>query len=88
MIRTIKGGLRKLTAHIPDSKWWEVFPDVIRGMRCLTSRATGYAPYLLVFKTTPALPIANSLVPVKVEDIDDQGVDIEEAVSYWQEIFE
>lgn len=88
MIRTIKGGLRKILAAVPDCKWWEVFPDVIRGMRCLPNRATGYSPHLLVFKTAPILPIANALSEVTIEEIDDMGVDMEHVVSYWQKVYE
>ena len=88
MIRTIKAGLRKIKANVPDGKWWEIYPDVIRGMRCLHSRATGYSPFLLVFKHTPALPLSNILSPVSVEELDDLGVDIEEAVKYWRGIYE
>ena len=88
MIRTIKAGLRKIKANVPDSKWWEIYPDVIRGMRCLHSRATGYSPFLLVFKHTPALPLINALHPVNVEEIDDLGVDIERAVNYWRKVYD
>jgi hypothetical protein len=84
MIRTIKGGLRKIIASVPDCKWWEVFPDEIRGMRNLPSKATGYSPHVLVFKTAPMLPVVNAAAPVDVEKIDDMGVDMEHVVNYWQ----
>ena len=71
MVGTIKGGMRKMFAHIPDSKWGEVYPDVLRGARVLNSRATGYSPYTLVFKTEPALPIANALHVVDWEGLTD-----------------
>ncbi len=83
MIRTIKSGIRKVLAGVEDSRWWEIYPDVLRGMRSLPSRATGYSPHLLVFKTTPALPVVNALTPVDIEEVDDMGVDMEHVVKYW-----
>ena len=33
--RTIKAGIRKLLGMSPDLRWWEVIPDVVRGMRVI-----------------------------------------------------
>jgi hypothetical protein len=71
MVKTIKSGIRRLVSHVEGSRWWENLPDVLRGMRCLNTRATGHSPYLLIFKQEPALPIANAIVAVDVEDLDD-----------------
>jgi hypothetical protein len=50
MVGTIKSGMRKMFAHVPESKWWEVYPDVLRGVRTIATKATCLSPYLLVFK--------------------------------------
>lgn len=58
VVREVKAGLRRLLDEAPaGSPWWEYLPDVLRAIRCLPSRATGTAPYLLVFKQPPPLPI-------------------------------
>lgn len=88
MVKTIKSGIRRLISHVEGSKWWENLPDVLRGMRCLNNRATGCSPYLLVFKSEPALPIANAIVAVDIEDLDDDGIDLEETVKYWANMYE
>jgi hypothetical protein len=46
-------------------------------MRCLPTRATGHSPYLLVFKSEPPLPIANAIYAANLEDLDDDGEDLE-----------
>lgn len=76
MVKTIKSGIRRLVSHVEGSKWWENLPDVLRGMRCLNTRATGISPYLIVFKSEPALPIANAIVATDVENLNDEGEDI------------
>lgn len=65
LVAVVKSGIRKISSHVPGSKWWENLPDVLRGQRCLATRATGYSPYLLVFKTPPILPLSNALIPVE-----------------------
>jgi hypothetical protein len=50
----------------------------------MPTRATGYSPHLLVFKTPPVLPLANALVPVESEDLLDLGADIEAVSRYWE----
>ena len=50
MVGIIKSGIRKMFAAIPDSKWWEVYPDVLRAARTLATRATSLSPFILVFK--------------------------------------
>ena len=88
MIRTIKSGLRKIQAESPDCKWWEVYPDVLRGMRCMNTRATGYSPYFLVFKHEPALPLVNALYPTPLEDVEEIGDELPKAVTYWKGVYE
>lgn len=75
-------------SHVEGSKWWENLPDVLRGMRCLDTRATGCSPYLLVFKSEPALPIANAIVATQFEDLENNGEDLEVAVKYWTNVYE
>lgn len=48
--RVVKEGLRKFTAACPEGRWWEFLGDIARGLQIIPVRATGYAPYVLVFK--------------------------------------
>ena len=57
----IKTGIRRMVAATSGAHWWEVLPDVLRGLRVLPAAATGLAPYVLVFKAQPTLPIAQAL---------------------------
>ena len=50
MIRSIKAALRRFAVHCADGKWWEFLPDIARGLRLIPTRATGYSPYIIVFK--------------------------------------
>ena len=56
MNAVIKAGIRKCLAAHPGSFWWEVLPDVLRGIRVLPARATQVSPHVSVFKQYPALP--------------------------------
>ena len=48
--KTIKTNLRKLAIECPVGKWWEFLANIARGLRLLPVKASGYAPYVLVYK--------------------------------------
>ena len=73
--RTIKAGIRKLLGMSPDLRWWEVIPDVVRGMRVIAQRSTGASPYLLAFKQPPAVAVANEVW----EAVSEEPWDVTEA---------
>lgn len=43
-------GLKKLTTLLSGSVWYDLFPEVLVGLRMLRSRPLGLAPYHLVSK--------------------------------------
>ena len=46
----IKGGIRKCLAVYPKAFWWEVLPNVLRGIQVLPTRALEVSPHVSVFK--------------------------------------
>lgn len=43
--REVKAGLRRLMAANLKTPWFELLPDVIRGLRILPTTATGHSPF-------------------------------------------
>lgn len=50
IVRTFKTTLVRLLEASPHLKWYEILPDVARGMRIIPAAATGFSLYLLVYK--------------------------------------
>lgn len=87
MVRVVKEGLRKLTTHCSDMRWWEVLPDIARGMRLLPKRSTGWAPFVLVFKQSPVYSVPLALEGSAVEDfVEDSEQWIAQLTAFWNEI--
>ena len=87
--QTIEANLHKFAIACPGGKWWEFLPDIARGLRLLPVRASGYAPYVLVFKQLPQLPIRGCLRGLSDEEVEEWGsAQVEEQVGIWAEIFE
>ena len=59
--QTIEANLRQFAIECPGGKWWEFLQDIARGLRLLSVQASGYGPYVLVFKQLPQLPIKSCL---------------------------
>lgn len=49
----LRSGLRRLVTAIPGAEWWQVLPDVVRGLRILPNSVVGLSPFALVFKQHP-----------------------------------
>lgn len=49
-VKVAKACIRLLQAECADIQWWELLPDVARACRLIPTRATGYSPFVLVFK--------------------------------------
>jgi hypothetical protein len=49
-VQVIKSGIRKCTSLHPDGKWWDFVPDIAWAMRSYPLKATGYSPYVVVYK--------------------------------------
>lgn len=60
-MRSVKELITRFLAFCPDGKWWEFLGDVARGLRVIPTRATGFAPFLLVFKQPPAVTLPAAL---------------------------
>lgn len=58
---TFKAGFRKFMAACPGGRWWEFIGDVARGIRVTPTLATGYSPFMLVYKQPPVLPLIPSI---------------------------
>ena len=65
----IKAGIRKFSSACPDGCWWEFLQDIARSCRILPSASTGVAPYLLVFKQPPAVPLPEAFVALDDDDV-------------------
>ena len=46
----LRAGIRRMCSWVEGAEWWDVLPDVLRGLRTLPHRVTGVSPYLLLFK--------------------------------------
>ena len=51
----IRQGIRRLTAWVRGAEWWDILPDVVRGLRVLPHSSLGLSPFSLVFKQHPRL---------------------------------
>lgn len=65
----VKQGIRKFAAACPGSKWWEFLPDIARAIRLVPMKATGYSPFVLVYKQVPKLPFPSALGQFEERDI-------------------
>ena len=68
----VKEGIRKCLSQNPSLKWWEIIPDIAWALRTIPTRSTKYAPYTIVFKHQPILPMMDGL---RALDIDSLGGD-------------
>ena len=58
-----------------------------RGLRLLPIRATGFSPFVLVYKRLPQLPLPMALRAMMEEDVAEWGLEhVEGLVSIWEEI--
>ena len=58
-----------------DLEWWDLLPQVVRALRLIPCKATGYSPYVVVFKQTPNLPIPSALGPWDEQELEDLAND-------------
>ena len=87
--QTIEANLCKFAIECPGGKWWEFLQDIARGLRLLPVQASGYAPYVLVFKQLPQLPIKGCLKGLSDMELEEWGpAQVEEQVGIWAEIFD
>ena len=87
--QTIEANLCKFSIECPGGKWWEFLQDIARGLRLLPVRASGYAPYVLVFKQLPQLPIKGCLKGLSDAELEEWvPAQVEEQVGIWAEIFD
>ena len=90
LVATFKAGVHKCMSSAPNGRWWEAFPDIVRGFRQLFSCGTGLSPFLLQFKQFLELAPDQGLL----QDIEDNtdwdqlAGDIDDTLAYWQHIFE
>lgn len=88
MVRVVKEGIRRMTAFSPDMRWWEVLPDIARGMRVLPNRATGYAPFTLVFKQAHCMKLPLMIEADSVEQfIAGTPEYLDHLVHYWDTVY-
>lgn len=59
--RSLEAGLRRFATAAPSDAWDEHLADVLRGLRLMPTRATGFSPYVLVYKQSPQLPLPVAL---------------------------
>ena len=86
--RTVKAAIRKFIGYSPDTRWWEVLPDIACAIRVLPTRATNASPYLLVYKQEPPLALPNTLRGLTEEEFVEQTENnINAEVGYWEQVF-
>lgn len=69
----MKSGIRKFAAACPNLPWWEFLPDIVRAMRTIPARATGFSPYILVYKQSPVLTMPAALGPYDEDELSTVG---------------
>lgn len=42
-----------MTQWVRGAEWWDILPDILRGLRVLPHSVTGLSPHTLVFKQQP-----------------------------------
>ena len=55
MVGTIKLALCRCMSAAPEKKWWEALPEVVWGIRTLSTKDTGLSPFILTMKQHPDL---------------------------------
>ncbi len=43
--REVKAGMRRIITMCPRAQWYDVLPDVVRGLRVLPTTTTGFSPF-------------------------------------------
>lgn len=57
---------------------------MVRGLRLLPVRATGYSPHVLVYKQVPLLPLPSVLRAMTVDEVAEWGPrHVEELMGIW-----
>lgn len=86
-VREIKAGLRRFAVGCPDGNWWDFLADIARGLRIIPVRATGYAPFVLVYKQQPVVTLPAALRAFTEEELADGGDDhVEVLQGVWADI--
>ena len=79
--------MQKFAAICPGEAWWKYLDDVARGLHLLPVRATGFSPFVLVYKQLPQLPLPMALRAMTEEELAEWGPEhVEGLVSIWEEI--
>jgi hypothetical protein len=56
-VALVKQGIRKLCTECEEGvHWWDILPEVARGLRHLPHKATGFSPHVIVFGQQHAFP--------------------------------
>ena len=81
--------LQKLVLECRGGSWWEFLPDVVKGLYLLLVCAKGFAPYMLLFKQLPHLPILAVLCAMTDNEVGDWGPEhMEELVGLWEDLLQ
>ena len=84
---TLRQGIRKMTTWVRGAEWWDVLPDIVRGLRMLPHSTLGLTPFALVFKQHPhyhdQLELAMAAAPEKEPSAEEEEALFAAQKAFW-----
>lgn len=90
MNREVKAAIRRYAALHPGTTWWDWLPEVLSGLRMLTARSHGHAPFFVVYKQDPIFPgrplVLDDRFPLSIDSMgSEEGDYVQDLVSmFWE----